>query len=452
MATAVQVQFRRGTATELASFTPAAGELVLDATNNRAVVGDGVTVGGWPLAKLSEVLPVGGGTVTGSVTVSLNAHSLGSAQTGTVVRGANVDGTATRFEADAFGASAYFSAVIAGGTNAAPTALGSGIEIGGFNAWGYNGSAYVGPRAAFRTYTAQAWTTGANGTYCDVLTTPLGSTTAAAGTRFQPSGGVTIGSTTTDPGANNLLVTGSINKVTITGPATSATLTIADGKTFTVNGTLTLAGTDGKTLTVNNSLTLAGTDGTTITFPAAMTVAGLGIAQTFTAAQTWPSSSLVGVGGSTGTTKLSGMAASLAANTGNGADTTEDTLASYSLPASAFTTNGQVVRVTAIGTCALNANNKVFSLYFGSEKITSGTITQNGGAWRAELFVRRVTTNSQNVFGFAQAATTLITPVDVSGSETESAAITIKCTGQSPTTGAANDVICRHFTVEFLNF
>jgi hypothetical protein len=43
----------------------------------------------------------------------------------------------------------------------------------------------------------------------------------------------------------------SINKVALTAPATSATLTIADGKT----------------LTASNSLTLAGTDATTMTFP-----------------------------------------------------------------------------------------------------------------------------------------------------------------------------------------
>jgi len=43
----------------------------------------------------------------------------------------------------------------------------------------------------------------------------------------------------------------SVNKVAITAPATSATLTIADGKT----------------LTASNSLTLAGTDATTMTFP-----------------------------------------------------------------------------------------------------------------------------------------------------------------------------------------
>lgn len=41
----------------------------------------------------------------------------------------------------------------------------------------------------------------------------------------------------------------SINKVAITAPATSATLTIADGKTLTASNTLTLAGTDSTTMT-----------------------------------------------------------------------------------------------------------------------------------------------------------------------------------------------------------
>lgn len=45
----------------------------------------------------------------------------------------------------------------------------------------------------------------------------------------------------------------SVNKVAITAPATSATLTVADGKT----------------LTASNSLTLAGTDATVMTFPGA---------------------------------------------------------------------------------------------------------------------------------------------------------------------------------------
>jgi hypothetical protein len=48
----------------------------------------------------------------------------------------------------------------------------------------------------------------------------------------------------------------SINKVAITAPATSATLTIADGKTLTASNTLTFSGTDGSTLNIGTGGTL----------------------------------------------------------------------------------------------------------------------------------------------------------------------------------------------------
>jgi hypothetical protein len=69
-----------------------------------------------------------------------------------------------------------------------------------------------------------------------------------------------------------------INKVTITPPTASATLTIADGKT----------------LTANNSIVLAGTDGKTMTFPTTdATIARTDAAQTFTGVQTFSSDIVV---------------------------------------------------------------------------------------------------------------------------------------------------------------
>jgi hypothetical protein len=50
-----QLQLRRGTASQVVAFTGAAGEVVFDTTNNRIVASDGVTVGGYPIPKLSEV-------------------------------------------------------------------------------------------------------------------------------------------------------------------------------------------------------------------------------------------------------------------------------------------------------------------------------------------------------------------------------------------------------------
>ena len=63
----------------------------------------------------------------------------------------------------------------------------------------------------------------------------------------------------------------SINRVAITAPANSATLTLADNKT----------------LTVNHSLTLAGTDSTVMTFPStSASIARTDAAQAFTGSQT----------------------------------------------------------------------------------------------------------------------------------------------------------------------
>jgi hypothetical protein len=56
MATAVQVQYRRGSASQVAAFTGAQGELVVDTTNSRVVVQDGATPGGFAAAKLSETV------------------------------------------------------------------------------------------------------------------------------------------------------------------------------------------------------------------------------------------------------------------------------------------------------------------------------------------------------------------------------------------------------------
>jgi hypothetical protein len=69
-----------------------------------------------------------------------------------------------------------------------------------------------------------------------------------------------------------------VNKVAITAPTTSATITIADGKTLTVSSTVTLAGA---------------ADGYTLTVPATGTAALLGTENVFTATQTLPSNGLV---------------------------------------------------------------------------------------------------------------------------------------------------------------
>ena len=51
-----QLQLRRGTSTQVAAFTGQQGEAVMDTTNNRLVINDGSTAGGWAAAKLAETI------------------------------------------------------------------------------------------------------------------------------------------------------------------------------------------------------------------------------------------------------------------------------------------------------------------------------------------------------------------------------------------------------------
>jgi hypothetical protein len=110
---------------------------------------------------------------------------------------------------------------------------------------------------------ALSWSSSSGG---DV--TGPGSATDDAVVRFDGTTGKLIqNSAVTIADTTGNITGGTYNKVTITAPASGSTLTIADGKTLTVNATLTLAGTDS----------------TTMTFPStSTTLAGLAIAQTFT--------------------------------------------------------------------------------------------------------------------------------------------------------------------------
>jgi hypothetical protein len=85
------------------------------------------------------------------------------------------------------------------------------------------------------------------------------------------SGGVITSGTVADTYIASALTGKTYNKLTITAPATGATLAITNLKTFSVS----------------NSLTLAGTDNTTMTFPStSATIARTDAAQTFTGTQT----------------------------------------------------------------------------------------------------------------------------------------------------------------------
>jgi hypothetical protein len=129
------------------------------------------------------------------------------------------------------------------------------VDINGGTVDGTNIGVSVRGSGAFTTLASNGATTFTAGTASTTTTTGTLVVTGGVGI----SGALHVGST--------------INKVTITQPATGSTLTITDGKTLASSNTITLA---------------AGADGQTFTFPAATTtVAGLGTSQTFTNTNTY---------------------------------------------------------------------------------------------------------------------------------------------------------------------
>ncbi len=112
------------------------------------------------------------------------------------------------------------------------------------------------------------------GTDATTMTFPASSDTVVTLGASQTLTGKTLTSPTLTTPTLGAATATSVNKITLTAPATSATLTIADGKT----------------LTASNSLTLAGTDGQTMTFPStSATIARTDAANTFTGVQTFNS-------------------------------------------------------------------------------------------------------------------------------------------------------------------
>lgn len=142
------------------------------------------------------------------------------------------------------------------------------------------------------------------------------------------------------------------------------------------------------------------------------------------------------------------------AGVGNGADATEDVLMTFNVPANTFaakSANGvQGLLIEAWGTTATNNNNKTIKGYFGSTSFTHMSAVGAGSSnvtWWLELWVMRTSTSTFSVFGSGQYGSTLSTIAGTTGnSATETAAITVKVTGQSGSSGQ-NDIVCNNMTI-----
>lgn len=130
------------------------------------------------------------------------------------------------------------------------------------------------------------------------------------------------------------------------------------------------------------------------------------------------------------------------------ATSSEQTLASYSLPGGTLNI-GTKLRIKASFSAGANGDTKTFKCYFGASVMTSGSLTTNNKNGSCEMIVTKTAASAQIAYANMLVDTTPITGyVNLSGTDNDANAITIKFTGTSLAT--AGDIVMNDFSVERL--
>lgn len=184
---------------------------------------------------------IGFGANAPAVFFDINKNASNTATLGNMMRVANVDGQGATIEITAFGAGtgANVNGVRGNNTMASPTAVLSGDVLFQNFAYGY-GSGSFNLSAAIQVVASENFSGSAAGSEIRFLTTPKTTLSIVTAMTVQPSGGVSVG-TTTDPGIGSLQLNAQIfmPSITTTSAAQTGTVcwTTGTGK-FTVDTTV----------------------------------------------------------------------------------------------------------------------------------------------------------------------------------------------------------------------
>lgn len=160
------------------------------------------------------------------------------------------------------------------------------------------------------------------------------------------------------------------------------------------------------------------------------------------------------MGTGTGFSLAPGVANVNSSVVGSGADTTEDNLMTYSLPANSLAANNKGLRITAWGDGVSTADVTTVRCYFGATVVVSKVLTASqANTWKAVFEVIRTGATTQIATGVLNNGGTAASSVQSNASpgETLSGAVTIKCTGQRATSSVANSVRQLGMIVEVIN-
>lgn len=142
------------------------------------------------------------------------------------------------------------------------------------------------------------------------------------------------------------------------------------------------------------------------------------------------------------------LMAGLTATGTTSATTVDQTLMSYTMPASQLANSGDGVRVVCWGTTASNSNAKTAKLNFGNSQITTANAspTPNASKWRLELVVLRSGAATQTVMGNGMVLAAPVSIYTNAGTDALTSSVAITCQGNTPT--ASQDLTAQGMLVE----
>ena len=135
---------------------------------------------------------------------------------------------------------------------------------------------------------------------------------------------------------------------------------------------------------------------------------------------------------------------------GNGADTTEDTLYTFTLAAGQLAVVGDIIRIKVGGGLAATTDNKTLRVKLGGQIV--GSLAATGAAqtaWYCEASIIKTGTNTQSYISSFILTAGNANPRSGTLTLTDTGTLVVAVTGQNNTTAAANSITAQAITVEY---